>query len=153
MMVSLTALVCSIADFWLLTIYLKYVYLIWIEILFLHSYLSTFMHVGECLYLTFHNLTFCTCTIMYWKFIYCYVLCIDLIIINYKLLLSLWYYDVQFRISCILYCVLMFVEGVAVADYEEGRQIEFRAAVADLLPALLIMLGSFTEFVRYVYAW
>ena len=62
------------------------------------------------------------------------------------------YYDVPFRISCILYCVLMFVEGVAVADYEEGRQIEFRAAVADLLPALLIMLGSFTEFVRYVYA-
>ena len=54
-----------------------------------------------------------------------------------------------------MYFVLLtdFVEGVAVADYEEGRQIEFRAAVADLLPALLIMLGSFTEFVRYVYAW
>ena len=149
LIVSLTALVYNIADFWLLTIYLKYGYLIWNEILFLQSYLSTFMHAGECLDLTFHNLTFCTMdyhvqfsTTMYYYELSCTVC-----------LYTVKHYHEQFCVSCILYCVLMFVEGVAVADYEEGRQIEFRAAVADLLPALLIMLGSFTEFVRYVYAW
>ena len=102
------------------------------------------MHVGECLYLTFHNLTFCTMDyhVQFPTTMYSYELSCTVS------LYTVMYYDVQVCVSCILYCVLMFVEGVAVADYEEGRQIEFRAAVADLLPALLIMLGSFTEFVR-----
>ena len=102
------------------------------------------MHVGRSLHLTFHILEFCTMDnhVLFSTNMYCHVLSCIASSSTVK------HYHEQFCVSCILYCVLMFVEGVAVADYEEGRQIEFRAAVADLLPALLIMLGSFTEFVR-----
>jgi len=34
------------------------------------------------------------------------------------------------------------------SDYEEAKQIEFKRAADDLQPALLLMLGSFTQFVR-----
>ena len=73
------------------------------KFLFLQSYLSTFMHAGECLDLTFHNLTFCTMdyhvqfpTTMYYYELSCTVC-----------LYTVMYYDVQFRVSYILYCVLI----------------------------------------------
>ena len=43
-------------------------------------------------------------------------------------------------------CLLL----VGASDYEESKQMNFKRAADDLLPALLLMLGSFTEFVRLV---